>query len=251
MSKQDSFDPPFLDGTAWRRWEMSDFENLHAQESRARHTTAPLPDDVINRLEEMGRAIRVKAQQNGHDEGYKAGHAKGYDVGKADGTAAGRQEGYNAGFQAGYVHGQTKAEAEATQLAAMAASCAQSLATMEGEVGQALINLAISIARQVVRSTLEVHPEKILDTVRDILYMESSKEAVLTLRMHPDDLQLVQEYVAEDPGAIKWRLIADATVEHGGCLAETALGNIDATLQTRWQRVASTLGESSIWERRK
>ncbi|TAL79822.1 MAG: flagellar assembly protein FliH [Burkholderiaceae bacterium] len=251
MSEQDSFDPLHRNGTAWRRWEMSNFEALQAQESKASNATAPLPDDIVSRLEEMGRVIRLKAQQAGHDEGYKTGHAKGYNVGKADGTTTGHQEGYDAGFQAGYAQGQGKAKAEAAQLAAIAASGALSLATMEGEVGQALINLAIGIARQVVRTTLEVHPEKILDTVRDILCMERGKDAVLTLRLHPEDLLLVREYIEEDPGAAKWRLIADPAVEHGGCVAETALGNIDATLQTRWQRVTSTLGESGTWERGK
>ena len=41
------------------------------------------------------------------------------------------------------------------------------------------------------------------------------------------------------------RLLADASIERGGCLAETVLGNIDATLQTRWERVTSALGQTS------
>src|SRR5690606_13340423 len=86
----------------------------------------------------------------------------------------------------------------------------------------------------------------ILDLVRDITHLDTSKEAILKLRVHPDDLDLVDQYLQHDIGVSHWRLLADASIERGGCLAETVLGNIDATLQTRWERVTSALGQTSI-----
>ncbi|NLC37416.1 MAG: flagellar assembly protein FliH, partial [Alcaligenaceae bacterium] len=64
----------------------------------------------------------------------------------------------------------------------------------------------------------------------------------LKLRVNPADLDLVDEYLQQSGSVTHWRLQADMSIDRGGCVAETALGNIDATLQTRWQRVVSTLG---------
>lgn len=233
----------------WRRWKMNTVEQAPAPATEhVSNEPIALPDDVVVQLEELGRSIRVKAQLAGHDAGYAAGHAEGYAAGKAEGLEAGTKEGYDQGFQAGHEEGRGLSKNEAEQLSALASACAQSLSTVESDVGQALINLAINIAQQVVRSTLQVHPEKILDTVRDILYMENGKDSALQLRVHPDDLQLIREHLADDPSSTKWRLIADETILRGGCTAETILGNIDATLQTRWQRVTSALGLPLAWE---
>ncbi|HWK59890.1 MAG TPA: flagellar assembly protein FliH [Eoetvoesiella sp.] len=247
MSDRHAYDPQPYAGTGWRRWEMSDFEAQRAREAEAARKNT-LPDDVITQLEQLGREIRAKAQEEGHKAGYAAGHKEGLAAGKAAGDAMGREEGRKAGFQAGHEEGWDLARKEAEQLNTLARSCAESILSMENEVGQALINLAINIAGQVIRSTLDAHPEKILDTVRDILHMESNSESLLRLRVHPDDLQLVREHLAEDPIAGKWRLVADETLARGGCIAETALGNIDATLQTRWQRITSTLGLPRAWD---
>jgi flagellar assembly protein FliH len=84
--------------------------------------------------------------------------------------------------------------------------------------------------------------------VPDIHYIENGQARSLQLRVHPEDLQLIREHLADEPSSAKWRLIADETILRCGCTAETILGNIDATLQTRWQRVTSALGLPRAWE---
>ena len=43
-----------------------------------------------------------------------------------------------------------------------------------------------------------------------------------------------------NPEAIADRLIADAAIARGGCLVESDIGVLDATLQARWSRAATT-----------
>ena len=102
-----------------------------------------------DQLEELGRSIRVKAQLAGHDAGYAAGHAEGYAAGKAEGLEAGTKEGYDLGFQAGHEEGRDLSKNETEQLSALASACAQSLSTVESDVGQALM-----------RAMDEPHPPK-------------------------------------------------------------------------------------------
>lgn len=234
---------------SWKRWEMAAFEKPAAANTAGPAVPAARPQVDNDALIKKVQQLREAAQKRGHDEGYAAGHAQGLEAGTAEGHEQGRQRGYEAGFAAGRAAGRDEAAKEAEALSALAVSAAASIETMEAEMGQALIALAIRIAEQVLRSTLDSHPEIIQDLVHDILQIEAGKDAMLKLRVNPADAELVRQCLNGDPGARHWRLVDDAAVSRGGCMVETALGNIDATLQTRWERVVSALGHESKLER--
>jgi flagellar assembly protein FliH len=116
------------------------------------------------------------------------------------------------------------------------------LAALEEKTGQALLTLALDIARQVVRITVAQQPEALLAAVREVLHMNPSAGAPLRLWLHPLDLDLVRLHLAEELKSGSWRVLADESITRGGCRAETSFGEIDATLETRWRRVAASLG---------
>jgi flagellar assembly protein FliH len=228
---------------AWKRWEMASFEEPEPTEAAA-PLPPPAPDPEVLRAEVQ--RLRDAAEARGHAEGYAEGHHQGTAAGKEEGRVLGHQEGYEKGYTEGFNAGQEQARGEAESLHALAQACAESISSVEAEMGQALIALSVRIAEQVLRSTLDQHPEKILDVIQDIVHMESGKGGLLKLRVNPTDLELVQRYLRDEGESENWRLLADPAVERGGCLAETALGNIDATLKTRWERVTSALGHGTI-----
>jgi len=231
----------------WQRWEMASFESMRAesqaQREPAEQAPAELPADVVTQLEQLGLSIRAKAEQEGHAAGYAAGHAQGLDAGAAQGREQGWREGHEAGYREGLEAGREQARQETARLQALADHCAHALDNLENDIGQALISLALNIARQVLRTELTQRPDLVLDTVRDILHMDSEKDGTLRLYMNPADIALAQDYLAREPLGGAWRLVEDDTIERGGCIAQTALGDIDATLQTRWQRIAASLGK--------
>lgn len=230
----------YQDAETWQRWEMSSFDAPAVAPKPA------VPSKPVPKLADIHAEIqrlRDAAQLSGHAEGYATGHTQGHAAGTEEGRKAGHEQGYATGFEAGLASGRERAQQETAQLHELLDASAAALASVDEEMGQALISLSIRIAEQVLRSELNTHPEKILDLVRDITHMDTSKEAILKLRVHPDDIDLIDQYLQHDIGVTHWRLVADASIERGGCLAETVLGNIDATLQTRWDRVTSALGQ--------
>ncbi|WP_353151383.1 flagellar assembly protein FliH [Pollutimonas bauzanensis] len=231
----------YQEADMWKRWEMTSFDAPPAPVKQAAEPAA----DPVDVYAEIQRA-REAAQLRAHAEGYASGHAQGLAAGTEEGRKAGHELGYEAGFEAGHTAGRERVQQEAAHLQSAAKNCADALASIEAEMGQAMIALSIRIAEQVLRSTLDAHPEKILDLVRDITHLDSNKETILKLRLNPADLDLVDQYLQHDLDVSHWRLLSDESIERGGCLAETVLGNIDATLQTRWQRVTSALGHSAF-----
>ncbi|NYT26292.1 flagellar assembly protein FliH [Alcaligenaceae bacterium] len=240
----DEFDSLYDAGGRWRRWEMESFDPAPAPPppaaGPAAEAVAALPDpaDVLAEIQRL----REAAQNRGHAEGYAAGHAQGHEAGLREGREQGRQEGHDAGYAAGHAEGLEMARQEAERLHQITQACAQSIGDIEAATGDALVSLALSVAEQVLRSALNTEPERILDLIRDVVHVDGSHQGLLRLRLNPADVDMVERYLQQDATVAQWRLQADPAIERGGCVVETALGNIDATLQTRWQRVVSTLG---------
>lgn len=236
-------------GGRWRRLEMESFDtgpgdatqDAAASESKRAAPALPDPAEVLAEIEKL----RETARTRGHAEGYAEGHAQGHEAGRREGHEQGLQEGRETGYAEGHAQGLDMAREEARKLQALAQACAESIHGMEADTGEALLSLALRVAEQVLRSTLNSQPERILDLIREVLQVDAGQQGALKLRLNPADMDLVDQYLQQDATVTHWRLQSDASIERGGCIVETALGSIDATLQTRWQRVVSTLGTPS------
>src|SRR5690606_22420420 len=95
---------------------------------------------------------------------------------------------------------------------------------------------------------LREQPEAMLAAVREVLHINPAATGAMRLWVHPADLELVRQHLADELREGHWRVLADESIARGGCRAETPYGDIDATLQTRWRRIAASLGRSVSWE---
>src|SRR3546814_8447880 len=139
---------------SWKRGERAACESPAAADAAGPATPPAAPQVDNAALLKKVQQVREAAQKRGHDEGYAAGHVQGLEAGTAEGHEQGRQRGYEAGFAAGHAAGREEADKETKALNALAVSAAASIETMEADMGQALIALAIRIAEQVLRSTI-------------------------------------------------------------------------------------------------
>jgi flagellar assembly protein FliH len=156
---------------------------------------------------------------------------------------AARDVGYAAGLDAA----RADASQEAARLRELAEGFAAALDSLDFRLSDQVLNLALDVAKQVVAGELAVRPERILEVVNLALrqMVETTREARLLL--HPDDAALVRPLLNEALDKSRLRIVEDARLVRGGCLIETAQGDLDATLQARWRQVAAVLGSSRNW----
>ncbi len=243
MSELPAYDA--LSSDAWRRWQMVSFDAPEPEPE----PVAPPPADPGPDPETLKRQWRAEAEARGREAGYAQGHEAGLAAGHQAGQEQGWQAGHEAGYAAGLAEGREQARQEGLQLAALSSSAAASLAQLEEKMGQALVTLALDIAGQILRTTLAEQPESMLHAVREVLHTPPSGQGgVLRLWVHPQDLELVRLHLADELRDGNWRVLADESISRGGCRAESPFGDIDATLQTRWRRVAASLGRAAAWE---
>ena len=214
--------PPEL-MSAWQRWEMNSIKALPLDSGAptraqpARSAGAPGPAQAIDEAELV--RLRLQAQQAGRAEGQREGYAQG------------QAEGYAAGLR--------QAQEQAQALGNLLQSLPTALRAAEREVADDLLALARDIARQMVRQELTTEPRHILTLVRELLRTEPALGGTPRLLMHVDDAALVQQHLADELHAAGWRIRTDLSIQRGGCRVHAAGGALDATLETRWERVVA------------
>jgi len=228
---------------AWRRWQMLSFDEPAPVEVEPEPEPDPGPDPAV-----VMAQLRAQAIAEGHEEGLARGHAAGHEAGQQAGYEAGLAAGREAGYAEGLAQGREQAAAEAQRLHALVQACAESIGALEEKMGQSLLTLALDIAPPVVRTTLAEQPETVVSAVRDVLHINPTAGGQMRLWANPDDIELIRLHLADELKEGHWRVLADESISRGGCRAETPFGDIDATLQTRWRRVAASLGRNASWE---
>lgn len=160
---------------------------------------------------------------------------------------AGYQDGYRDGLIALEGFKQSLVANTSAQVGALLESVGTQLDALQQALASALVDTATQLARQVVRSELAARPELIAGVAEHALDALMLSARHITLRVHPQDQPLVAAGAADVLAARGARLIADATVQRGGCLIESDLGRVDATLASRWKRGVATIGSERGW----
>ncbi|MFT3733851.1 MAG: flagellar assembly protein FliH [Rhodocyclaceae bacterium] len=153
------------------------------------------------------------------------------------------QEAWKDGYAAGYEEGSARGRLEAAELHQLLQAFNDALGSFDQEVAEELQALAIEIARQVVRDTLQSQPEIVTAVIREALPQLPQQGA--TIHVHPDDAALIKQYLGDQLSANAHRLLEDENVTRGGCLIDSAGGQIDAQIATRWRRVVENISRSA------
>lgn len=211
--------------TAYERWELAalDEDERAAQAGQALQETATVtvetePEIALPTAEDIERIHR-----EAHEAGFAAGHAEGYEAGCAE------------------------ARKEAERIGALCANLREQLQTLDQQIAEGLLDLAIEIARQVLRQSLKLKPELLLPTVREAISALPLHHAHPALYLHPQDAALVRQQLGEQLNHHGWRILEDSSLTPGGCRIESGASEVDATLETRWRRVLEAIGTSAEW----
>lgn len=248
--------------TAFQRWEMTSFgderpsvvaqreaeqrardaeqarinaerrvhEVIEAQQEQA-DVGPPVPPPVTYPTVEELEGIREEARASGYEEGLAAGHAEGH--------ADGRKEALDAGKQA--------TDEALVHVRALADSFGTALREADQLIANDVLELALHLAKGMLKSALPAKPELIIPIVREAIeYLPVLQQPAL-LVLHPDDADVVKAGIGDELTKGGWRVVIDPSVGRGGCKVDTASNQIDATAAARWERLTHALGKDISW----
>ena len=99
---------------------------------------------------------------------------------------------------------------------------------------RSLVQLATMLSEAIIYQEVKTSPDIILHTLKKSIDALNAEQEKVRIHLHPDDLSLIKTSYGEQ--AIEdnhWQLIAEPTLERGGCEVKTTLSSLDMTLKTR------------------
>ena len=188
-----------------RRWEVPALDAPAAQASADEQEPLPQPPS-LEEIEAIQRAA--------HEEGFAAGHAEG--LAQAQGEMRRLQ----------------------ARLEGILDAFSRPLAELEGEVEQALRELAARIAGALVRQAYTIQPELLARLTREAIDSLGEKPRQVEVRLHPEDLEAIEPLM---PGSGSVRILADPALARGDLRVHAEDVRLDARLSTRLEQILPRL----------
>jgi flagellar assembly protein FliH len=217
----------------WKIWMPDDlapssspvFESLMPLEPETEEPEEKNEPDLQQTLAMM----QAQAREQGHQDGYADGHSAGVD------------EGRKAGFQQGLEQGIAEAKQQQAPVHArmqqLVSEFQYTLDALDSVIASRLMQMALEAARQVIGHTQGVDNSALIKQIQGLLQQEPIFSGKPQLRVHPDDLQRVEEMLGATLSLHGWRLRGDPSLHQGGCKVSADEGDLDASVATRWQEL--------------
>jgi flagellar assembly protein FliH len=215
--------------SAYQRWEMASFgdDRPGAQAAKQPVIVAPTAEEVA--------LIRANAKV----EAYTIGEAKGKQNGYAEGLARGKAQ--------ALAEGREQTAKELAFMREISATFGEAINQADISVAQDMLDLALDLAKALLKTALAVRPELVLIVIRDAIDQLPSLQQPALLYLHPEDTLLVKEHIGDELTKSGWKLMEDPQLARGGCRIDTPSNQIDADTGSRWRRLAAALGKDLDW----
>ncbi|EPN9852900.1 flagellar assembly protein FliH [Escherichia coli] len=201
------------DNLPWKTWTPDDLAPPPAEFVPMAESEETIIEEVEPSLEQQLAQLQMQA----HEQGYQAGIAEGRQQGLAEAKA--QQAPIHARMQ------QLVSEFQTT------------LDALDSVIASRLMQMALEAARQVIGQTPTVDNSALIKQIQQLLQQEPLFSGKPQLRVHPDDLQRVDDMLGATLSLHGWRLRGDPTLHPGGCKVSADEGDLDASVATRWQEL--------------
>ena len=157
-----------------------------------------------------------------------------------------RQKSYEKGYVEGLAKGQKEIDEQVGHLHSLLTALAMPLSNLDQQVVDELVQLSMSVVKQLVRRELKISPGEVVAVVREALSLLPAA-ADITLELHPEDASLIREALVHTGTESSWNIIEDPLLTRGGCRVLTSQSRIDATVE---KRINSVIAEVMGGERK-
>lgn len=159
-----------------------------------------------------------------------------------------RAEGLKIGQDEGFKIGEEEAARLIHQMKEIISNAEHKRVNIIKEAEEDIIELAILVAKKIVKSELKIDKEIVIRNVKEALKKVSERDEI-TIKVNLADLKLTEahreEFLKDASGVKKIHIKDDFTIEPGGCKIETDFGSIDAEISTQIEEIKKSLQEIS------
>ena len=149
-----------------------------------------------------------------------------------------------AGFEEGLRQGLEKVKPLEACLSSMINEVKTFTDTYPVKLEPEVVAIIMNVCSRIIKDSVEKDKEVVLRNVQ-AAFSEIADKEYIKIRCHIDDVALLREFQPSLIDAFheikKLEVVADESVDHGGCIIETNEGNIDATIKTQLKKMQGVI----------
>lgn len=230
------------------RWGMPDYTaqtHKKARDTAMNYDPSWMPISEPSKEEDPGELteqeielIKQQAYQEGLHQGQEAGFKQGYEKGKEQGLQDGHQEGLEAGKIEGVAAGQEFIQQQVQTFVSLANQFAQPLELMNAQVEKQLVDMVLVLVKEVVHVEAQTNPQVILDTIKQSVESLPISGHAITLKLHPDDVEIVRSaYGEQEIDMRNWTLASEPALNRGDVQIEAGESSVNYRMEDRIRSV--------------
>lgn len=154
------------------------------------------------------------------------------------------QQGFEEGRREGLMLGRREVAPLISRLKVVSQALLQAKEEALNQAQKEVVEMALAIAKRVVRANVQVNKEIVTNMVEESLRRVVDRERIL-IRVNPKDVEEIRghrdEYTSSVEGIESLEIVADRRVSPGGCVVETNTGNIVADLDAQLEEIKENL----------
>ena len=108
-----------------------------------------------------------------------------------------------------------------------------------------ILEISVDIAKKIIKKEVESDPQVLINTIVDVLKTVSKSEPKINIRVKPQAVQFIKDTlpnITYEYGIdAKVNIIADPSIEEGGCIFQTNNGIVDASIDTQLEIIKKAI----------
>lgn len=108
-----------------------------------------------------------------------------------------------------------------------------------------ILEISVDIAKKIIKKEVESDPQVLVNTIVDVLKTVSKSEPKINIRVKPSAMQFIKDTLPDITYQYgidaKVNIIADPSIEEGGCIFQTNNGIVDASIDTQLEIIKKAI----------
>lgn len=212
-----------------------------SEERRSDKSVSNQPEEDLFDIENIDFTQRQERRRGSRRRGYRR-------IDDRNLVSRAQEESENikkAAFEEGYRKGLEKAESDIDIFRTEFSKFMSAKQDVFEYIAPDILEISVDIAKTIIKKELETDPQVILNTIVDVLRNISKSETKITIKVKPQDIQFIKDTLPNITYQYgieaKINILADPSIEEGGCVFQTNNGIVDASVDTQLEIIKKAL----------
>ena len=227
--------------TALETSETDFSEEIEQENIQETDSIPPEPEEDLFNIDEIDFTQRKERRRGSRRRGYRRIDDRNLVSRAQEEADMIKKSAFDEGYRLGLEQSKTDIEAFRTNIVAFM----NSREDVFEYIAPDILEISVDIAKKIIKKEVESDPQVLINTIVDVLKTLSKNEPKINIKVKPQAVQFIKDTIPNITYQYgidaKINIIADPSIEEGGCIFQTNNGIVDASIDTQLEIIKKAL----------